>query len=58
VVPFDELKVGGYAQIEAADEREKKIRSHYDTFLRKRAEAIRIALNALAEGRNWPNEGA
>ncbi|WP_342235713.1 GmrSD restriction endonuclease domain-containing protein [Inquilinus sp. OTU3971] len=56
MVPFDELKVGGYAQIEAAAERESKIRSDYQAFLRKRAEAIRNAFKALGEGRNWPSE--
>jgi hypothetical protein len=58
VVPFVELKVGGYAAIESPDEREAKIRSDYQAFLRKRAEAIQSAFKALAEGRNWPNESA
>lgn len=56
VVPFDELNVGGYAVMQSSDEREKKIRGDYDVFLRKRAEMVRKALEALTQGRNWPNE--
>lgn len=56
IVPFDELNVGGYAAMPSADEREKKIRADYDAFLRKRAGMVRKALEALSQGRNWPNE--
>lgn len=57
VVPFDELNVGGYSAMPLAEDREKKIREDYDVFLRKRAEMVRRALEALTQGRNWPNEG-
>jgi hypothetical protein len=55
-VPFDELNVGGYAVMSSEDEREKKIRADYNAFLRKRAGMVRKALEALSQGRNWPNE--
>jgi hypothetical protein len=57
VVPFDELNVGGYAAIQSPEEREKKILADYAVFLRTRAEMVRKAFEALAQGRNWPNEG-
>jgi hypothetical protein len=56
VVPFDELNVGGYSDIKAPEERATRIRKDFDTFMRARAEIMRSALKALAEGRNWPNE--
>lgn len=56
VVPFDELNVGGYSDIRAPEERATRIRKDFDTFMRARAEIMRSALKALAEGRNWPNE--
>jgi hypothetical protein len=58
VVPFDDLNVGGYAKIAAADARQDKIRADYNAFLRKRAELIYSALNALCQGRNWPEESS
>lgn len=58
IVPFDELKVGGYSELKSPEDRSKKIRTDYEAFLRARAELIGAALKALAEGRNWPNEGA
>ena len=58
IVPFDELNVGGYFEIKSPEERAKKIRNDYETFIRARAEKVRNALKALVEGRNWPNEGA
>jgi hypothetical protein len=57
VVPFDELNVGGYATL-SAETREEKICGDYDAFLRKRAEMVLGALQALAQGRNWPSETA
>lgn len=56
VVPFEALNVGGYAVLSSAAEREAKILSDYDAFLRKRAEMFLKALEALCQGRNWPNE--
>jgi hypothetical protein len=58
IVPFDELNVGGYFEIKSPEDRAKKIRNDYETFMRARAEMVRNSLKALAEGRNWPNEGA
>lgn len=58
VVPFDELKVGGYSAIAAPEERAKKIRGDYEGFIRQRADMVRVALKALSVGKNWPNEGA
>lgn len=58
IVPFEELKVGGYFEIASPEERTKKIRADYEAFMRTRADMVRASLKALAEGRNWPNEGA
>ncbi len=57
IVPFEELNVGGYFEIASPEERAKKIRADYEAFMRTRAEMVRAALEALAEGRNWPIEG-
>ncbi len=57
-VPFDQLKVGGYASIDRPDERRAKIRSDYGSYLQARAQLVSKAFTALSQGRNWPNEGA
>jgi len=56
VVPFEELNVGGYAEIPIPAERARKIRDDYETFLKRRAEMVRNAFEALAIGKNWPAE--
>lgn len=56
VVPFDELKVGGYAEITTPADRAKSIRDDYDAFLKRRAEMVRNAFDALTAGKNWPAE--
>lgn len=56
IVPYKELKVGGYSDLPAL-ERSKKIRSDYDAFIKKRAELVHGALTALTMGKNWPAEG-
>ena len=56
IVPFKEMQVGGYSEIETADERSKKIRADYDAFLKERAKMVGVAFSALASGWNWPNE--
>lgn len=58
IVPFEELKVGGHFEIASPEERAKKIQADYEAFMRTRADMVRTSLKALAEGRNWPNEGA
>ena len=56
LVPFDELKVGGYAEIKTPADRAQSIRYDYEAFLKRRAEMVRNAFKALTIGKNWPAE--
>lgn len=56
VVPFDELKVGGYAEITTPADRAQSIRDDYEAFLKRRAGMVRNAFEALTTGKNWPAE--
>jgi hypothetical protein len=44
IVPFEELKVGGYSEIKTPEERAQRIRTDYETFLKKRADMVGHAL--------------
>lgn len=56
VVPFEELNVGGYANLTSTEARRDKIRADYNSFLEKRSALISSGLEALCAGRNWPEE--
>ena len=53
LIPFDQVNVGGYAQL-AADERKSRINTDYAAFLEARANLFIPAIQALCEGQNWP----
>lgn len=55
IVPYEELKVGGYSDL-PSPERSNRIRSDYDAFIKKRADLVHAALTALTAGKNWPAE--
>lgn len=55
LVPFEELQVGGYADVPAPG-RAGRIRADYEAFLARRADMIGEAFRALTSGRNWPAE--
>jgi len=57
VVPFESLRVGGYALNPSSDERRLQIQSDYTAFRAARASLLRAALVKLCEGRDWPNVG-
>ena len=50
VIPYDELNVGGYADITCEDERAKRIRTDYEQFLLSRAEKIHEVVVGLCNG--------
>ena len=53
IIPYDELNVGGYANIEDEDERSERIRSDYEKFLQARADEIHAVIVNLCNGEEW-----
>lgn len=58
LVPVEALNVGGYGRIKDKDDRAEKILVDYNAFLRARAEMLRGPMDALCQGRPWPEAGA
>lgn len=56
LVPYDQLAVGGFADVQDSDERARRIRETYQRFLHGRAELFREPMQALCQGFNWPYE--
>lgn len=56
VVPFDELNVGGYAEIPSEEQRRARISSDFATFCKARAALVISAFQQLCAGYDWPNE--
>ena len=54
LVPFEELAVGGYGEILDEVARAERVKSDYSRFLKKRAEVMRSAIEALFRGEVWP----
>jgi len=52
VIPFEKLKVGGYAKV-SEELRAERIGSDYSNFVQARAELMHAAILQLCEGRNW-----
>jgi len=56
VVPFDELNMGGYADISDPPQRADRIRGDYQRFITARAEVFRDAAVQLCRGEAWSPE--
>jgi hypothetical protein len=54
LVPYEELNVGGYADLSNDDERAAHIRADYETYLDARATLVHNAVRELCAGRRWP----
>lgn len=54
LVPFDELAVGAYHDIEDLTARREKVRADYERFLSRRAAMMREAMLKLCNGDRWP----
>ena len=52
-IPFNELNVGGYADITDLEARSARIKLHYQSFLLSRAEAVYRAATRLCRGEEW-----
>ena len=52
-IPFNELNVGGYSDIEDDKARSERIKTDFERFLNARAEAIHIAATTLCSGEEW-----
>ncbi|HVE87389.1 MAG TPA: DUF262 domain-containing protein, partial [Myxococcales bacterium] len=50
IIPFDKLNVGGYADVQDPEERQKRIEEDYETFLDARATLIREAMKKVCDG--------
>lgn len=53
IIPFDELNVGGYSNLEEGEKRSAKIRSDYERFINFRAEEIHRVVKKLCNGEEW-----
>ena len=54
LIPYSELSVGGYREIDEAAERATQIQNDYRTFLLSRAALIQNPIRALCDGEAWP----
>jgi hypothetical protein len=54
LVPYEELNVGGYADLSDDDARAEQIQADYEAFLDARAELVHQAALELCAGRRWP----
>ena len=52
-IPFDELNVGGYSDIDDPEERARRIKADFDCFISTRADAIHSAAVKLCNGEEW-----
>ena len=52
-IPFEELNVGGYPDIECKEDRSVRIKSDFERFLIARAEAVHRAAKKLCNGEEW-----
>ena len=52
-IPFEELNVGGYSDIECKEDRSVRIKTDFDRFLAARAEAVHRAAKKLCNGEEW-----
>ena len=56
-IPFAELNVGGYSDIEKNEERSERVRIDYERFIRVRAEAVYRTAKKLCNGEEWTGLG-
>ena len=54
VIPYEELNVGGYADIDCEDQRADQIRSDYERLLEARAEMVHKKIIGLCQGEAIP----
>ncbi len=52
-IPFAELNVGGYSDIEDSDARSRRIKDDFERFINARAEAVHKAVEKLCRGEEW-----
>ena len=54
LVPFEELSVGGYGDIQEPATRQRQVRADYERFLDSRAGMMLDAMGRLCSGERWP----
>ena len=53
IIPFADLNVGGYGEIENDEARSERVRSDYERFVHSRARSIHDAIVRLCSGEEW-----
>ena len=53
IIPFADLNVGGYGEIENDEARSERVRSDYERFVQSRARSIHDAIVRLCSGDEW-----